>query len=181
MASTSPESALDTNGALPAAGHPGPVPPPVAPPSAIPPAAAPPSPVMPGVVALGSIWTAVLLISVFSPDFVSGSQQEHIPLIAIGTWIWGAVSSGYILTTFTKSRSWPDAASLWRNVSRVVAVVWAAATLVSIFVPRVETGSDPTRIPLAAIIAPIAATVVTKIFCQFFTEMARPQPPAGVG
>jgi hypothetical protein len=141
------------------------------------PAAAPPSPVMPGVVALGAIWVSVLLISVFSPDFVSGSQQEHIPLIAIGTWIWGAVSSGYILTTFAKSRSWPAAPTLWRNVSRVVAFVWGVATLVSIFVPRVETGSDPTRIPLAAIIAPIAATVVTKIFCQFFTDMAQPQPP----
>ena len=52
-----------------------------------------PGPV-PGMAALGVVWAAVVAISVLSPDLVSGSEQEHLPVVAFGTWIWGMVASG---------------------------------------------------------------------------------------
>jgi hypothetical protein len=38
---------------------------------------------------------------------------------------------------------------------------------VSIFAPRTETGSDPTRIPLGVIFAPIAGAIVTSMVCSY--------------
>jgi hypothetical protein len=42
-------------------------------------------------------------------------------------------------------------------------VIWSAATLVSVFGPTNVTGSDPTTIPIAALIAPIVAMVATIV------------------
>ena len=41
--------------------------------------------------------------------------------------------------------------------------IWGVAALVSVFAPTLETGTDPTTIPLAAMIAPPAATLLTGI------------------
>ena len=40
------------------------------------------------------IWVAGALISIFSPDIVSGSEQEHLPVAAFVTWISGVVGPG---------------------------------------------------------------------------------------
>jgi hypothetical protein len=40
---------------------------------------------------LGGIWIAVVVISVFAPDMVSGSEREHLPIAAFTTWFWGGV------------------------------------------------------------------------------------------
>jgi hypothetical protein len=41
--------------------------------------------------------------------------------------------------------------------------------LVSIDVPEMVTGTDPTRLPLAATIAPIAGAILTRIVTDVFT------------
>jgi hypothetical protein len=41
--------------------------------------------------------------------------------------------------------------------------IWSAATLVSVFGPTHVTGSDPTTIPVASLIAPIVAMVGTIV------------------
>jgi hypothetical protein len=33
-------------------------------------------------IGIAGIWVAVLLISLFAPDLVSGSEQEHLPVAA---------------------------------------------------------------------------------------------------
>ncbi len=48
-------------------------------------------------VALASIWIAVAIINIFSPDLVSGSQQEHLPLVAFFAWICGVVATRFVL------------------------------------------------------------------------------------
>jgi hypothetical protein len=45
---------------------------------------------------------------------------------------------------------------------------------VSIFAPRTETGSDPTRIPLAVIFAPIAGAIVTSMVCSYSRLLEEP-------
>ncbi len=63
---------------------------------------APPTAVSSPAVALGSIWTAVVAISVFAPDLVSGSEQQHLPVAAFGTWIWGTVSTFMVLAALLR-------------------------------------------------------------------------------
>jgi len=46
---------------------------------------------------IAGIWVAVALISIFAPDMVSGSEQEHLRVAAFVTWIWGLVATGAFL------------------------------------------------------------------------------------
>jgi hypothetical protein len=42
-------------------------------------------------------------------------------------------------------------------------VLWLVATILSTTLPVVETGTDPTRLPVGAMVAPLAATVLTVL------------------
>jgi hypothetical protein len=112
---------------------------------------------------LGTIWTAVVAISTLSPDMVSGSEQQHMPVAAFSTWIWGLLATVAVLRSWTALRRTPGRRHLHRPFAVGVAAVWAAATAVSVFGPVMVTGSDPTRLPLAAFVAPVAATVLTLV------------------
>jgi hypothetical protein len=114
-------------------------------------------------IALGGIWTSVLAISLLSPDMVSGSEQQHMPMAALTTWIWGSIATFAVLSFWAGARSEPGRLELLRPVSIGVAMVWCAAAAVAIFGPEMVTGSDPTRIPMAAFLAPVAATIVTAV------------------
>jgi hypothetical protein len=103
--------------------------------------------------AVSAIVVAILLSSLFSPDMVTGSQQEHLPIAAFTDWLWGAAAIGY-LAFVRRGRSDP-------TLGISVTVLWAAVALTSIFAPEFITGSDPTSIPIAAMIAPVIGTIVT--------------------
>jgi hypothetical protein len=71
---------------------------------------------------LAGIWTAVVLISVLAPDLVSGSEQEHLPIAAFTTWLWGLVATGGFLWAMARLRG-----SAWRRpiwVGLAVAISW---------------------------------------------------------
>ncbi len=108
--------------------------------------------------ALGAIWAAVVAISVFAPDLVSGSEHQHLPVAAFGTWIWGAVSTFIVLAALLRREQ-----GVGPQPAYVVAAVWVAAAVVSIAAPSMVTGSDPTRPPIASLVAPVAATVLTGL------------------
>lgn len=63
--------------------------------------------------ALVAIWLSVLVISIFAPDLVSGSQQQHLSLAAFTTWLWGAAATGIVLWTMAKLRPDPDTRPIW--------------------------------------------------------------------
>jgi hypothetical protein len=48
--------------------------------------------------AVVGLWVAVAAISVFAPDLISGSEQEHVPIAAITTWLWGTIATGFVLS-----------------------------------------------------------------------------------
>jgi hypothetical protein len=116
-------------------------------------------------IGFGSIWASVALVSLFAPDLVSGSEHEHLPLAAITVWIWGVVATGYLvlLAQIRDERNLEAAA--WRNAAIAVTVIWLATAVVAIFGPDLVTGSDPTEVPLAALIAPPFAAVGTAMAC----------------
>jgi hypothetical protein len=115
------------------------------------------------IIGLGAIWIGVLAISVAAPDLVSGSQQEHLPLAMFVTWIWGLVASIGYLWGMSRLRGAAARRRLWIGLVIFVAVTWGIATVVSVAMPVWETGSDPTRLPLWALVAPIGAALITTL------------------
>lgn len=105
--------------------------------------------------AVTTIWASAALISVAAPDMVSGSEQEHLPLALMTVWLWAVVATAYALMT-------PRRASR-TGWTLAVSALWAIAALVAVLAPELVTGTDPTRIPLAALIAPPVAAVVTGL------------------
>jgi hypothetical protein len=129
------------------------------------------------VIGLAAIWICVLLISVFSPDLVSGSEQEHLPLAAFFAWLWGLIATGGFLWGMAKLRGTVERRPIWIGLGTTVVMIWVIATVLSIWLPVQETGSDPTQLPIGALIAPLGAaalTAVASVVAGLFSQ--RPQP-----
>lgn len=109
------------------------------------------------------IWIATLVVSIFSPDLVSGSEQEHLPLAAFTAWLWGAAATAPALWAMSKLRGDSARRPIWMGYAGVVSVIWLVATVLALALPRFETGTDPTKVPLAAVFAPLGAAVLTGL------------------
>ena len=123
------------------------------------------------------IWVAVALISVFSPDMVSGSEQEHLPVAAFATWISGVVGTGAFFWMMGKLRGSVTRRPVWIGLSVTTMAIWTVATILSIVLPVVETGSDPTRLPVGAMVAPVAAAMLTALAGITANVFSRPPVP----
>ena len=128
-------------------------------------------------VGLGVVWIAVVLISAFAPDLVSGSEQEHLPLAAITAWLWGLLGTWGFVNGMSKLRGDAAREPIWKGLSFAVIALWAVASVLSIWLPVMETGSDPTSLPLAALVAPLAAAALTAVASLVVGVFA--QTPAG--
>jgi hypothetical protein len=116
--------------------------------------------------AVASIWLAVAGASIWSPDLVSGSEQDHIPLAAMTDWLYAATATGLVLMAFAR-RSPGATRSLWRGFTIATAAIWAVVALASIFAPTIETGSDPTSVPITALVTPVAGVIATAFLSVF--------------
>jgi hypothetical protein len=121
------------------------------------------------------IWVAVFILSVASPDLVTGTADDrsHLPVAAFIDWLWGVLATVAVLraTVFRRpnEKGWgQDAAWMW--IMLVVGGIWLAATIVALSVPELTTGDDPIVIPYAAIISPIVAVVLTNYAAEFLVE-----------
>ncbi len=123
-------------------------------------------------VSVATIWLATLLFSLFTPDLVSGSQQEHLPIAGLTAWLWAAAATGYVLMA-TRVRDPNDDPSVWLGFELSVVVIWAVVALTGIFAPELVTGTDPTRIPLAALVTPVAGLVATGFVALHVTTSRR--------
>jgi hypothetical protein len=129
------------------------------------------------VAGVAAIWVAVALISVFSPDMVSGSEQEHLPVAAFATWISGVVGTGAFFWMMGKLRGSVTRRPVWIGLSVTTMAIWTVATILSIVLPVVETGSDPTRLPVGAMVAPVAAAMLTALAGITANVFSRPPVP----
>jgi hypothetical protein len=125
--------------------------------------------------AIASIWVSVVLASIYAPDFVSGSQQEHLTLVGWVDWVWGAIATGFVvLAAIQGIRAATTSLAAWTSLGIGVALTWLGVCLVSVFAPVFITGSDPTRIPLAAMGTPILGVFVTWFVCTFVKAAFQP-------
>ncbi len=124
--------------------------------------------------AIGSIWIAVLIISLFSSELVYGADRDTFPLIPTTTWIWGAIASSFVLRALVERHSTlDDQRHAWIGIAAAVSVIWVLVTIVSLVIPDfdVSIGSNTVIIPLGAVIAPIAGAVATSIAGEFVPRL----------
>ena len=112
-----------------------------------------------------SIWLAVTFASIFSNDLIAGSDLVRIPVAAITCWFWGAVATGFVFIVVVRRKP----TNRWLTLS--IAGIWLSVALTSIFSPDLVAGSDPTSVPVAAIISPMAGTIATGFL--FIVELVR--------
>ena len=112
-----------------------------------------------------SIWIAVTFASIFSNDLVAGSDPVRIPVAAITCWFWGAVATGFVFIVVLRRKP----TNIWLTLS--IFGIWASVALTSIFSPDLVAGSDPTNVPVAAIISPMAGAIATGFL--FIVELGR--------
>jgi hypothetical protein len=119
-----------------------------------------------GAVALIGIWASIALAAIFAPDLVTGTTQDHFPLALVVGALAGLVATGYVLRAMIRGVGDATRELVYALLN---IAIWTAVALVAIYVPEMVTGTDPTRLPLAAIIAPIAGAILTRIVTDVFT------------
>ena len=97
--------------------------------------------------AVAAIWVSTLVFSIFAPVLMAA-----------------------------RSRRADDDPARWLGFELSVAVVWAVVALAGIFAPDLVTGSDPTRVPLAALVTPVAGMVATGFVALHATTQQPPGP-----
>ncbi len=63
-------------------------------------------------IVVASIWLAVAVASIWSPDMITGSEHEHIPIAAFTGWLYAAIATGLVLMAFSR-RTLDAGRSLW--------------------------------------------------------------------
>lgn len=103
--------------------------------------------------AVAAIWLCSALIAVLAPDMVTGSQQEHLPIASLTVWVWTATATAYVLMA-TRGGS---------SLALVVGVtaIWVGVLVAAVAAPLMVTGTDPTQVPLAALVAPPVGAITT--------------------
>lgn len=112
-------------------------------------------------ISLLAIWVAAAVAAIYSPDMITGSNHEHMQLAMLIVWPLAAVSTGMVLLAAGVSRHDYAAAGAWSVYAFVTTLAWVGAAVASVFVSPMVTGTDPTTIPVAAMIAPLFALLVT--------------------
>ena len=100
------------------------------------------------------LWTTVVLCAVFGPDLISGSNHEHLPLVGMTMWLWATIATAYLMMGVRRSDT---------VVTLVVgtSAIWGLVLVTVLVAPSMVTGTDPTTIPFAALLAPVGGAVAT--------------------
>jgi hypothetical protein len=109
--------------------------------------------------AVAAIWLSATAASIWSPDLVTGSNHEHIPLVAMNVPIWALLATAFAVMAPAVTAN--DRLRIWGVYTGAVTIAWVAAAVIAIAAPSLVTGSDPTTIPIAGLIAPVAAMAAT--------------------
>ena len=119
-------------------------------------------------IALGCIVVSGILGSIFTPDMVTGTQHQHLPIAAFVGWIFDLVAIGMVVPVAIQGiRAEVTDQAPWTMLGFGVGAIWLAVMVVSIFTPVWVTGTDPTEMPIWGLFSAIAGVVLTGIVCNF--------------
>lgn len=116
-------------------------------------------------ISITSIWLCTLVASLFAPPLITGSAHEQIPLVAAVDWLWAALATGFVVLSAGLVQR--GSRTIWLGSAVAVAAIWVAVAIVSVAGPLLVTGTDPTSIPLAAILSPLAGVIATAYVAIF--------------
>lgn len=94
-----------------------------------------------------------------------------MPIAAILDWFYAALATGLVLMAFGR-RSLGASRSLWLGFTIAIGGIWFVVAIASIFAPSIETGTDPTTVPIAALASPLAAVIATAFLSVFVAGSA---------
>jgi hypothetical protein len=117
-------------------------------------------------ISVACIWLAIGAASIWSPDMITGTSRERLALVAATDWFYAAIATGLVLMAFGR-RSRGATGALWLGFTIAIATIWSVVALISIFAPTMQTGTDPTTIPIAAFVAPIGGVIATAFASVF--------------
>jgi hypothetical protein len=124
--------------------------------------------------AVAAIWVSSIGLAVLAPDMISGSEHEHLPLAMMTVWPWSAAATAFALMT-----PGVRAAPGWTGS---VVVLWAGTMLAGVLAPSMVTGTDPTEIPLAVVVVPPVAAILTGLLSLHqANQLARSDPAFSSG
>ena len=109
------------------------------------------------VLSIACIWVAILFVSIFASDMVTGSEQHQMPIAAMVGPIWGIMGTGFVLL-LARGPSM-EKKYVWMLLS--IASIWLSVLFASVLSPDLVTGSDPTHIPIGAVTCPFWGAIAT--------------------
>ena len=115
------------------------------------------------VIGIGGIWIAVVLISLLPRTSCRDRNKSTCRRPPSPRGSGGGVGTLAFLWAMGKLRGSATWRPTWIGLSIVTLVVWTTATVIGIATPVVETGSDPTRIPVGAFFGSVAAAMLTAM------------------
>ena len=132
-------------------------------------------------IAIACICVSGVLGGIFVPKLVTGIQHQQTPIAAFTGWIWNLIAIAMVVSAAIKGiRANVTDRAPWTVLGLGVGALWIATMFVAIFAPVWVTGTDPEKLPIWALVAAIAAVVVTWILCSFVKtasfEAAAPVP-----
>jgi hypothetical protein len=113
-----------------------------------------------------SIWAALAAASIWSPELVSGTDQTHVPIAAFSDWFYAVIATGLVLMAFGR-RTLDVGRSSWAFFALAISAIWFVVAVVSIWTPDLVSGTDPTRVPIGALVSPIAGVLATAFASVF--------------
>jgi hypothetical protein len=122
-------------------------------------------------IAVASIWLAIAAASIWSPDLISGTGEEHVPLAAILDWFYATLATGLVLMAFGR-RSPGASRSLWLGFTLAIGGIWFVVAVASILAPSIVTDTDATTVPIAALASPLAGVIATAFVSVFVAGSA---------
>ncbi len=128
--------------------------------------------------AVCGIWGALAAASMWSPDLISGTDRTHVPIAAFTDWFYAVIATGLVLMAF--SRRTPDLGrSSWAAFTLVICGIWLVVAITSIWTPDLISGTDETRVPIAAFVSPIAGVLATAFASVFVAGSPSGTPRRG--
>jgi hypothetical protein len=73
--------------------------------------------------------------------------------------VWALLATGFVIMAPAVTAN--DRLRVWAVYTGAVTIAWVAAAVIAIAAPPLVTGSDPTTLPIAGLIAPVAAMAAT--------------------